>query len=67
MGNTEWSYGCPKERALFTCTCMHEQGLCDWGWCPFIYTYVYLPKSLNDTLAVDSPFETLAGHFSSNI
>ena len=39
--------------------------------CPFIhvlYIYVYdPPKSLNDTLVVDSPFQTLAVYFSSNL
>ena len=24
---------------------MHEQGLCDWGWCPYIYIYIYIPDS----------------------
>ena len=53
---------------------VREQGLCDRGWCPFIYNvyvcmYVCMyvcvcmcicdpPKSLNGNLAVDSPFQT---------
>ena len=38
--------------------------LCDQGWCVFIYM---TPKSLNDTLAVDLPFQTLAVNFSSKL
>ena len=59
------------------CTRMREQELCDWGWCPFIYIYIYLyvyvydpppqKKSLNGTLAVDLPFQTLAVDFSLNL
>ena len=36
----------------------------------FIYVYVYIcdpPKSLNGTLVVDSPFQTLAVDFSLNL
>ena len=32
-----------------------------------MYVYVWPPKSLNGTLAVDSPFQTLAVDFSSNL
>ena len=52
---------------------MREQELCDPGWCPFIYIlyymyYVYDPqKSLNGTLVVDLPFQTLAVDFSLNL
>ena len=47
-----------------------SRGLCDRGWCPFIYMYyVYMrpQKSLNGTLAVNSPFQTLVVDFSSNL
>ena len=37
-------------------THLHEQGLCDRGWCP--YVYVCGQKKLNRTLAIDSPFQT---------
>ena len=47
---------------------LREQGLCDWGWCPFIYVCVCVcDKKLNGTLAVNSPFQTLAVDFSSNL
>ena len=50
------------------CTCMSEQELCDWRWCPFIYTCIYVcvyepPKNLNGTFAVDLPFQTIAVDF----
>ena len=43
------------------CTRMHEQGRCDGCWCPCISICV------NDTLAVDSPFQKLMVDFSSNL
>ena len=46
---------------------MHEQGAM-WSRLVSIYMYSYDPKkNLNDTLAVDSPFQTLAVDVSSNI
>ena len=53
---------------LFVVT-LHEQELCDQGWCPFIYIYIYKYvydpiKTLNGTLAVKLPFQTLVVDFS---
>ena len=48
---------------------LHEQGLCDRCWCPFIYIYIHIcdpQKSLNGTLAVDSHFQILVVDFSYN-
>ena len=47
-------------------TCMRERGLCDLYVCMYIIIYV-TPKSLNGTLAVDSPFQTLTVDFSLNL
>ena len=40
---------------VITVHALREQGLCDWCWRPFMY--MTPPKSLNGTLAVDSPFQ----------
>ena len=61
---------------LFTPHKQRERGICDRGWSPFIYICIYMcvcvcvymtPKSLNGTLAVNSPFQTLAVDFSLNL
>ena len=37
---------------------MHEQGLCDWVWCP--YNMFVDEKIIESYLAIDSPFQTFA-------
>ena len=61
-----------REKPMFQlslpCMRMCEQEICDRGWCPYIYIYVYdPPKSLNGTIVVDLPFQTLAVDFSLNL
>ena len=50
--------------SLFTPHTQWEWCICDWGWCPFVCDP---KKSLNGTLAVDVPFQTIAVDFSSNL
>ena len=43
--------------------CSESGGICDRGWCPYIYIYVGIyvcgqKKNLNLTLSIDSPFQT---------
>ena len=55
--------------SVFTQHAQREWVICDQGWCPFIIMYIYMylymyicmrpPKSLNCTLVVDLPFQTL--------
>ena len=49
---------------------MREQELFDRGWYPFIYMCVCIydqKKSLNGTLVVELPYQTLAVDFSLNL
>ena len=50
----------------YLCTCI----LYDRCWYPFIYLCIYIckkRKSLNGTIAIDSPFKTLGVDFLSNL
>ena len=54
---------------LLSRMCMHEQGVMRSGLVSiYIYICMYMTKkSLNDSLAVDSPFQTIAIDFLSNL
>ena len=52
-----------KNLICLPCTCMHQQGLCDQCWCPFIY----FTSLVGQTLYRATPLETntsLLQHFS---